>query len=774
MSRALVSIFVVSVFALTAIQEVSAQTINIALVNDGDSEWTQHLIQNVERELNAMADDDFNFNFTDRNTFNLNWDPSQAKATIDRALASNNVDIVIALGVLASAPLGDYMPNKPAIAALVIDPLQQGFPISERTTSGVKNLHYLSPTVDLVNEVVRFQGVTQANHIAVVADGVILEAIPALESRLNELAQSQEAKISVLRVNRPVDALAALPSDTDAVFALPQVRATGPQIKAMVDGLKSRAIPSYTMMGETAVQQGFVMGRRLVPTPDSLARQLAVDVRDIVLGRSAGDLPVTMKIQDRWVVNIKAAREARFDVPFDLIINAKLINEDPPSTSVMTLQQAVDQALKTNLSLAIAQEDFHLAEEDARIARSALLPQLNGEVAWESLDRDLAGTGPRRSTDVGLSFSQSIFSETSRSEYTASRFIRDGEAANLEATRLDTIEDTATAYINVLLAQTELDIQRDNLNLTRANLERAEFRYSVGATDRSEVHRFETELGNDQQAVASAYSERELAQFELNRVLRQPIMNPVRTAEPGLTDPKVFGDPRLQAYLRGPAQIERFGRFLADQSLNNSPELVSIQAQIQAQERLVLAAKRKRYVPELDLVSGVNRVVDDHDPIIDRDYDNDWSVGLQLTLPLYQGSRIAAERRQAEYELARLELTFEQQANIVETAALSALSEATASRLTIDFAKASADAAERTLSLVTDSYVRGASSYIDLIDAQSAYLTARLTSSNADFQHLQDLIELQRTIGFFDFYVSAIEEDAWFDALLEFERTYEP
>ncbi|MEM7294215.1 MAG: TolC family protein, partial [Pseudomonadota bacterium] len=142
-------------------------------------------------------------------------------------------------------------------------------------------------------------------------------------------------------------------------------------------------------------------------------------------------------------------------------------------------------------------------------------------------------------------------------------------------------------------------------------------------------------------------------------------------------------------------------------------------------------------------------------------------------LPLYQGSRIAAERRQAEYELARLKLTFEQQADIVEAAALSSLSEATASRLTIDFAKASADAAQRTLSLVTDSYVRGASNYIDLIDAQSAYLAARLTSSSADFQHLQDLIELQRSIGYFDFYVSAIEEDAWFDALSEFERTYE-
>ena len=771
--RPVPSAVVAFLFLVVASYAAAARTVNIALINDGDSEWTRRLIQNVERELNAMADEDFVFTFTDPNTYNLNWDPSIAKTAIDHALANGNVDIVVALGVLASAPLGSYTPNKPAIAALVIDPLKQGFPISEHSSSGVNNLHYLAPTVDLVNEITRFQEVTQANHIAVIADNIIIEAVPAIESRLSELAQSQATQISVLRINQPMDAITLLPPNTDAVFALPQIRATGSQIKALVNELQTRGIPSFTMMGENAVQQGFVVGRRLVPTPESLARQLAVDVRDIVLGRSASDLRVIVDIQERWVVNVKAARRSRFDVPFDLIINAKLINEEPPKANVITLEQAVERALKTNLSLAIAEADFQIAEANTRIVRSALLPQLTGESAWQSLDRDIAGTDPRRSTEVELSFSQSLYSESNRSEYIASRFIKDSEAAALEASRLNTIENTAVAYFNVLLAQTELDIQRDNLNLTRANLERAEFRYRVGATDRSEVHRFETELGNDQQAVASAYSQRELAQFELNRLLRQPIMNPVRTAEPGLTDPKIFGDPRLQNYLRGPAQIERFGRFLADQSLKNSPELVSIQAQIQAQERLTLAAKRKRYTPEIDLVSGVNRVVDDHDALIDRDYDNDWSVGVQLTLPLYQGSRIAAERRQAEYELARLQLTFEQQADIVEAAALSSLSEATASRLTIDFAKASAEAALRTLSLVTDSYVRGASNYIDLIDAQSAYLAARLTSSGADFQHLQDLIELQRTIGFFDFYVSAIEEDEWFDALFEFERTFE-
>lgn len=81
-------------------------------------------------------------------------------------------------------------------------------------------------------------------------------------------------------------------------------------------------------------------------------------------------------------------------------------------------------------------------------------------------------------------------------------------------------------------------------------------------------------------------------------------------------------------------------------------------------------------------------------------------------------------------------------------------------------------AAEKTLSLVTDSYVRGTAGYIDLIDAQNALLNARLSASNSEYQHLIDLIALQRAIGFFDFYVAVDQEEAWFNALDEYAKSH--
>ncbi len=768
-SRSAVIVFIVAL----ASSQVRGEIVNVVLVTDGPSDWSNRLVQNVTRELRSMSDVDFQIKVSEAGVYTLGWDPDQAIPVIDRAMANPDIDLVIALGVLASAPLADYVPDKPLIAAIVIDPVRQGFPTTASATSGVENLHFLSAAVDLANELARFQSITQARHIALLTDELLQTALPAVTAHLEAVASSQDVRISIVPSSRAQDPLGQLPEGVDAVFVLPQTRMDPQWNLELIASLKRRSLPSYTMMGEEQVRRGFLMGRRLVPGPETLARQLAVDVRDIALGRPASDLRVTFDFEERWIVNAGAARESGFDVPFDLIINARLINDELQSGSQLTLGDALDRALQANLNLAIAEESYRLTEEDTRIARSALLPQLTGDMAWQALDRDLATTGPDRSTEVAVSFSQSLYSETTWSEYTSTRFLQQSQAAELQSSRLDTIEETAVAYIGVLLGKTELDIQVDNLNLTRANLERARFRYSVGAANRSEVHRFETEVGNDQQAVANARSQLERANFELNRLLRQPIDTPVRTVEPGISDPRIFGDKRLQSLLRGPAQVAAFSSFLVDQSLANAPELSALDARIAAQQRRLLAAQRKRYVPDVNLVGGVERVVDDHGARIQRDFDNDWSVGVQFSLPIYEGNRIAAERRRAESELLRLKLTHEQQTDVIETETRTAVAQATASRLTIDFAQASAAAAARTLSLVTDAYVRGASSYIDLIDAQNVHLTARLASSSAAFEHLQDLVQLQRATGFFDFYVSPAEADAWFDALAEHLRNYE-
>ncbi len=60
--------------------------------------------------------------------------------------------------------------------------------------------------------------------------------------------------------------------------------------------------------------------------------------------------------------------------------------------------------------------------------------------------------------------------------------------------RLDIAQQTATAYLNVLRAKTFERVQKDNLQLTRSNLELARVRRQIGVSGPAEVYRWESQM----------------------------------------------------------------------------------------------------------------------------------------------------------------------------------------------------------------------------------------------------------------------------------------
>lgn len=751
-----------------------ATPVDIAIISDGDSQRDRETRAALIAELTGLEDFELTFRFPAQRQTAHGWRVESARQAIEAALADDAVDIVIALDILSSSVAASFAPDKPLIATTVIDPALQGFAVSESGTSGAANLHFLTVNFDLAAALREFQYATDAQHIGLLIDGSILRAVP-----VSEVVQRARGELDfdLSLVESPSadleSWLEAVPNGVDALFLTPLPRLDRESYERLVRFAQDQRWPTFTTLGREDVEAGALMGRGLVPRPEQLARRLAIDIRDIALGRSASELPVAMEVRDRLAINRLTAEAIGFQPSFELIFSADTINEELPAGRVLTLRAAVTEALERNLRLAVAQRDLEIAVEDTRVARSALLPQVGGDISWNSQDRDLVGINPTRTTEVGLSLSQSLYSESLRSSYRATALAQNAQAADLDATELDVIETAALTYLNVLIAKTQRDIQLENLNRTRANLERAESRYDVGATDRSEVFRFETELGTDQQNVASALAAYERQRFELNRVLKQPIGLAFQTAEPGIEATSLFGDPRLVRYLRGPRGVATLSAFLAEEALRNAPELAAIRAQIEAQQRLQLAAKRRRYVPTLDAFSRASRIVDDSGARFETDFDEDWSVGIEATWSLFQGGGIKAEQLRAALEVQQLELTLQQAADVIETDARGSLAEAASSRLNIGFAQSSAAAARKTLDLVTDAYVRGTASYIDLIDAQNTYLNARLAAANAVYQHLQDLVELQRSIAFFDFAVSAAENEAWLDRLDRFTPSTE-
>ncbi len=140
-------------------------------------------------------------------------------------------------------------------------------------------------------------------------------------------------------------------------------------------------------------------------------------------------------------------------------------------------------------------------------------------------------------------------------------------------------------------------------------------------------------------------------------------------------------------------------------------------------------------------------------------------MGIQASLPLFSGGKKSATLKRSREELSRLHHEHDSLANRIEAQILNAVHLIRASYPGIRLSNDAADAARNNLTLVTDAYVRGIKSIIDLIDAQNQALVADQQAVNAAYDFLIDVMALQRSAGSFFLFAPLEERDAWMERL---------
>jgi len=143
-------------------------------------------------------------------------------------------------------------------------------------------------------------------------------------------------------------------------------------------------------------------------------------------------------------------------------------------------------------------------------------------------------------------------------------------------------------------------------------------------------------------------------------------------------------------------------------------------------------------------------------------------VGLGLSFPLFSGGSKEATETKATEDLRRLRLEREATVGRVEERIRSSMFQAAASFPGIRLSREAAEAAKKNLELVVDQYSRGAVDIIKLLNSQNAALTATESAANAVYEFLIDLMNIQRAVGKFDYFLYEEDRAAWFDRLRSF------
>jgi outer membrane protein len=746
---------------------------NIGIVTDGDTAKDHEITALFQREIQALAEEEFLVNFPETMTLSGKDTVTGVNLALDQLFANPKTDLVLTLGAIGSSEVlrRKHLP-KPVVAPYVMDSFIQQLPRKDGT-SGLTNLTYIDSMFYLDRELVTLQKIVPFKNLAILVDQRDFTAIPELSKFARKLANEHTITVNTVLVDSSAaNGLAAIPTGTDAVMVGPLYHLSDDENKLLIQGLIDRGLPGYSLWSREQVDNGLLVGDVPVDMEENLVRRAAVSVQDILLGDEAASLDVTFSRGHELTINMATARALDIYPSLAILTGASLLNEQREDISRrLTLQQAITEALQGNLELSSAEFRVKAGSHAVTEARSPLLPQIQIGTGARAIDTDRAelsmGSSPERAWTGTASGSQQIYSEQSWAGYTVEQHKQTGRIMEHETVRLDIIYEASTAYFNVLRARTIEQLYKDNLKLTQANLKRSRIRLSTGVAGPDEVYRWETKYATNKIDVLEKESISLDAMVALNRILDRPLQELFIAEETDLSDPLlIVGDQFFFTLMQNPKYFHEFRSFAIEEALAYRTELKSIDAAIAAKKRIETASARAYWLPDFSIEGQVEEYFAEDGTGQRGDFqdgldDTDWQIGVFARLPLFEGGRKSGALNRNREELAQLKTDRRAAANRISQDMLTVLNRTRASYPGISLSREAADSAGRNLTLITDSYVQGIKSIIELLDAQNQALTTDQAAANAVYNFLIDLMGVQRAMGEFTLFQPEEERKAW-------------
>lgn len=389
-----------------------------------------------------------------------------------------------------------------------------------------------------------------------------------------------------------------------------------------------------------------------------------------------------------------------------------------------TLREALAAAYRTNPTLTGARAQQRANDENVPIARSQGLPNLGAttDVQQDVITQNDGGngalvTGPTRQLRSGLNLSVPLY---------AGGAVRNGvRAADLRVTagqdNLRDVEATlftqvTAAYMDVIRDQAIVSLNQANVRVLQVNLEATRDRFEVGDLTRTDVAQSESRLALAQGQLQSAQAQLITSRETYVRLVGLP----ADQLEPPPPLPNLPSDPTTAVAV----------------ALENNPALAASRTQRQAAGLDVRVARAGR-LPRVSATAGGNYVnfldsINSSVPGVSiRNANTAATVGVGVTLPLFQGGLPAARVRQAQArESQAIEQVTEVERSIVAQTR-SAFASYQASNALISSTQAAVSAAELSLEGVRAENSVGSRTILDILNAEQELLNARVNLVSA-------------------------------------------
>lgn len=754
----------------------SLEKATVALVYDGKSWEENDFVSKIKGEVVELLEHDFLVEFV---TFVDDWSREESETILLEALGDAGVDVVIPVGILASAAaVKQESLAKPVVLAYDI----RLFLESPYAPTGhlPKNLIYFKGKRDFLTDFKLFDEVTHARKIAVIGDKSLigLKEFPQIQNLIRATAESFGNRVELIPVEDvaqgALDALSEV--EVEGVFFLPTWRLSPAEFETLVSGVNALDLPSFSFLGEEEVTRGVLMTTASAAEQKRTARRIALNTLEALHGADASTIVVEFARTDQLIINEQTAKAIGLNLTWKVLSEAKLVEKVSLSNSeFLNLRDAATLAIQGNLDLSAERFAVLSGKELVLKKLAPLLPQLGSTMVGRVLDTNQAkwgrGATPQRLVGGGLHLDQSIFDDRRLANYSIERNLQKAREWQERELELDVTLNATVTYLVVLRINAEKKIGIENLNLTKANLRRAQELVDSGQARLSEVYRWESELSSNRESLVSIEARLDNAKAEFNRILNRPLKSAVYLQDVYPEHPSFLTDlGSVAQHINTPKRFGYFKEFLMCIAREKSPEILAIDEEICAQRRELTHTKRAFYLPVVSGFADVEKSFwqggagDRSLPGLSNTKAQK-TVGISLSYPLFTGGERKADMNKAFFDLMKLK---RERGALVERVEERVIQEADllkANYENIFFSKHAKEAAEKNLVIVSNSYARGVVSIVDLIDAQNTAIVARNNYSNTIYDYLINFMRLQRSIGEFIYFYSPADKECFVQKL---------
>lgn len=431
-----------------------------------------------------------------------------------------------------------------------------------------------------------------------------------------------------------------------------------------------------------------------------------------------------------------------------------LVTAEANAQEKISLQRAIELVLQNNLQIKQSRLSEALSEETLLQSRYDRYPSLNGNSntnysvgrSFDQLSGQLVEKGTT-SFSTGVNTSAVLFQGFQKvNQIAQNKFKLEADKSNTARIQNDLMLSVVTTYLQILSGQDLVEAAKQQLKLTRQQLEREQKFFDVGEKTVADLSQSKAQVATAELNVTDAQNQLDLAFLNLAQLLELDPAVPFDVVPPTVHDPQEIS--RQSAAEVFAASMKTYPEIrLQEFRLLSSEKAVDI-ARGNYYPRLTLggslgtgySSSRQQYVP------GTNPPVFERINFADQLNENiNRSIGLSLSIPIFNGFQARSSVRKAKIGLQNAEISVQLAKNNLNKIINQAVYDLRAAEKRYYSAQSAYESSREAFMAIEQRYEVGLVNSLDFNQAQTNLNRAQFDMIQARY----DLIFRSKVIDFY-------------------------